>query len=143
MLDDISYGKRRATLNVVDADICQGYVPLLLAIYDYWYIQRRRPKSESSTPVKGRTFRHLWPAILLTAAYSIKISVMRDPRSTYICPLSSSAKIGVPLMQIVSILIDCFYLVSITEVTNTANMSTYPKNENPLVVVGSIFLVNS
>ena len=68
---------------------------------------------------------------------------MSDPRSTYICPLSSSANIGVPLMQIVAILIDCFYLLSISEITNTAKTNTSPKSDNPLRVVGSIFLVNS
>ena len=143
MLNNINYGKRCATSNLVDSNLCQGYVPLLLAIYDYWYIQRRRPKSESSPPVNGQTSRQLWSAIFLAAAYSIQVSVMSAPRSTYICPLSSSANFGVPLMQVASILVDCFYLVSISKVANTQKTSTYSKSDTPLAVVGSIFLVNS
>ena len=67
---------------------------------------------------------------------------MDAPRSTYICPLSSSANTGVPLMQTLSVLLDCYVLVSISEVAATAKAEAYPKSENASVVVGCIFLVN-
>lgn len=120
----------------------KGYLPLLLAIYDYWYIQRRRPESDNSFRGNGRTLRNLWPATFLTAAYALKASVMGAPRSTYICPLSSSANTSVPSMQILSVLLDCYVLVTISGVASTAVLDASPKSDNPSVVVGCIFLVN-
>lgn len=67
---------------------------------------------------------------------------MDAPRSTYICPLSSTAKSGVPLMQTLSVLLDCYVLVSISDIAGTAKAEAYPKSENASVVVGCIFLVN-
>ena len=126
-----------------DTDTCQGFLPLLLAIYDYWYVQRRRRKSDNSSLSNGQTFRHIWPAIFLTSAYTVKPFVMSAHRSTYICPLSSSGNVGVLLMQIASTLLDCYCLVSITETADTRKADVYPKSDNRAVVVGSIFLVNS
>ena len=119
----------------------KGYLPLLLAIYDYWYIQRRRPKSDNSSRTNGRTLRNLLPVIFLTAAYAVKVSVMGAPRSTYICPLSSSANSGVPFMQILSILLDCYILLSISGVASTPKEDASPKSDDSSAVVGCIFLV--
>ena len=135
-------GKLPIILNPMDTQSYQGYLPLLLAIYDYWYIQRRRPKSNNPHHTNGHTFRRLLPAIFLTAAYSVKASATLAPRSSYICPLSSNAKTGVPFMQISSILLDCCILVTISEIASTAKADAYPKSDNASVVVGYIFLVN-
>ena len=67
---------------------------------------------------------------------------MDAPRSSYICPLSSSANTGVPSMQILSVLLDCYVLVSISEIAATSKAEAYPKSENASVVVSCIFLVN-
>ena len=45
-------------------------------------------------------------------------------------------------MQTLSVLLDCYVLVSISEVAATAKAEAYPKSENASVVVGCIFLVN-
>ena len=120
----------------------QGYLPLLLAIYDYWYVQRRRQKSENSTHTNGQSSRHLWPIFFLTAAYSVKAFAMGAPRSTYICPLSSSAYTGVPLMQILSILLECYVLVNTSGITSTTKVEPFPKSEDPSVAMGCVFLVD-
>lgn len=125
------------------ADFSQGYLPLLLAIYDYWYIQRRRPEFDDASRANGRTLRKLWPAAFLTAAYTVRASVMDAPKSTYICPLSSSANTGIPVMQVLSILLDCYVIVAISGVASTAKVDASPTSENLSVVVGSIFLVIS
>lgn len=121
----------------------KGYLPLLLAIYDYWYIQRRRPKSEDLSRANGRTLRNFWSSIYLAAAYTVQVAVMGAPRSTYICPLSSSANTGVSFMQILSVLLDCYILIRISGVASTAKVEASKKSEIPSVVVGCIFLVNS
>ena len=134
------------TLLILDSmytNYCQGYLPLLLAIYDYWYIQRRRPKSDTSYRANGSSFRNLWPAIFLTAAYHFKASFMACPRSTYICPLSSIANIGVPFMQILSTLLDCYIIVSVSSIASEAKWDASPKSDNPSVLLGHILLVSS
>ena len=64
---------------------------------------------------------------------------MSATRSTYICPLSSST--SVPIMQIISILLDCYVLVSISGFASTAKVDASPKSDNLAVVIGCIFLV--
>ena len=130
-------------LHLVSTDPCQGYLPLLLAIYDYWYIQRRRPKPGRPHGTSGRSSRHFWPAAFLTAAYSVKTYAMDAPRSTYICPLSSVANTGVPVMQISSLLLDCYVLLKISEVASTKKMDVFNESNNASVAVGCIFLVNA
>lgn len=129
--------------NSMHTNSCQGYLPLLLAIYDYWYIQRRRSESGKPSRANGSTFRKIWPAIFLTAAYSFKASVTGAPRSTYICPLSSSANFSIPLMQILSTLLDCYVLVTLSGIASKAKWGAPPKNDNVSVVLGHICLVNS
>lgn len=124
-------------------DSCQGYLPLLVAIYDYWYIQRRRLKSDDASRANGQTLRYVWPAILLTAAYSVNASEMGAPRSTYICPLSSSANIGVPFMQIISVCLDCYVITSLSWIASAAKLDKSLKSDNPAVIMAWIFLVNS
>ena len=118
----------------------KGYVPVLLAIYDYWYIQRRRSKSDDSSTPNGRTSRKLWPALLLTAAYTVNAYWMGPPRSTYVCPLSSRANVGVPIMQILSVLLDCYVLIRLSWITGSAKAET-STSDNPSVIMGSSFLV--
>ena len=124
-------------------DSYQGYLPLLLAIYDYWYIQRRRPKSDDASRVNGRTLRNLWPAILLAAAYSVKASEMGASRSTYICPLTSKANFGVPFMQMLSVCLDCYVITSLSGIASAAKVEKSLKTDNPSIVMAWIFLVNS
>ena len=67
---------------------------------------------------------------------------MTPPRSTYICPLSSGANIGVPFMQVLSILLDSYVLVRTSDVASSAKMDAHSKSDNASAVVGCIFLVN-
>ena len=127
----------------MNTDLCQAYLPLLLAIYDYWYIQRRRPKSDHPHRTNGKASRHLWPPAFLTAAYSVKTYAMDAPRSTYICPLSSAANTGVPIMQISSLLLDCYILIKISEVASTETLSVLKESNSASVALGCIFLVNA
>ena len=119
----------------------KGYIPVLLAIYDYWYIQRRRSKSDNSSHPNGRTLINFWPAMFLTAGYTVKAYVMGPPRSTYICPLSSSANVGVPIMQVLSVLLDCYVLIRISGIAGSAKVEASTKSDNPSVIIGSSFLV--
>ena len=128
-------------LHLVNTDPGQAYLPLLLAIYDYWYIQRRRPKSDRPHGANGKASRYLWPAAFLTAAYFVQTYAMDAPRSTYICPLSSPANAGVPLMQISSLLLDCYVLLKISAVASTEDLDVFKKSNNASVAVGCIFLV--
>ena len=130
-------------LHLMNTDPCQAYLPLLLAIYDYWYIQRRRPKSDRSHGTNGRASRHLWPAAFLAGAYSVKTYAMDAPRSTYICPLSSVANTGVPIMQISSLFLDCYSLLKISEIASTENREVFKESNNASVALGCIFLVNT
>lgn len=123
-------------------DSCQGYLPLLLAIYDYWYIQRRRLTSDDASRANGRSLRNLWPAIVLAAAYWVKASKMGASRSTYICPLTSSANAGVPFMQILSVCLDCYIITSLSGIASTAKVDKSLNSENPSIVMAWIFLVN-
>lgn len=134
-------------------NLSQGCVPLLLAIHDYWYIQRRRPKedrlAETNEPSKysleilGSNGRNILPALCLGVANALQSYVFASPRSTYICPLSSSARVMIPLLQIVSTLLDCYVLLSLVAVVRT------PICEEPVLktriapaVLAHVFLVN-
>ena len=68
---------------------------------------------------------------------------MAAPRSTYICPISSSATVGVPFMQILSVFLDSYVITSLSGLASAAKVDTSPKSYDPLVIMGWIFLVNS
>ena len=68
---------------------------------------------------------------------------MDAPRSTYICPLSSAANTGVPIMQISSLLLDCYVLLKISEVASTENLGVLKESNSASVALGCIFLVNA
>ena len=68
---------------------------------------------------------------------------MGTPKSTYICPISSSATVGVPFMQILSVFLDCYVITSLSGVASAAKVDTSLKSYDPSVVMGWIFLVNS
>lgn len=85
----------------------------------------------------------LWPAVLLAAAFLVKASKMGAPKSTYICPISSNATIGVPFMQILSVFLDCYVIISLSGLASAAKLDTSPNSYDPSVVMGSIFLVIS
>ena len=99
----------------------KGYLPLILAIYDYWYIDRRRSAADSSEVnshllASNRGGKYLVPAICLTIAYAFQAYATASPRSTYICPLSSDARITVPMLQIFGFSLDCLLLISLESV---------------------------
>ncbi len=67
---------------------------------------------------------------------------MGAPRSTYICPLSSTAYTGVPLTQFLSILLECCILVNLLGIASTEKVEPFPKSQDPSVAVGCVFLVD-
>lgn len=123
----------------------KSYVPFLLAIYDYWYIQRRKVEPETASgkmdAVAGRVGSHVLPALCLCAAGVLQTLAMAPPRSTFVCPLSSSARTNIPLLQMVGVLIECYILLKIESGIKSRSTDTNARNEIA-VVLGAMFLVS-
>lgn len=127
--------------------VCQGCVPFLLAIYDYWYIQRsRRATAINSRPawlwriVHGEA-RYLLPAAVLSGA-SIYTSMNTDAlRSTYIRPLFASARRTVPALQLLAALADCFCLLSIETIARRRTTNAAITSHLAPVMICSTFMV--
>ena len=126
----------------------QGYLPLILAIYDYWYIDRRRSAADgfevnSHLLASNGGGKHLLPAICLSIAYAFQAYATASPRSTYICPLSSNARITVPMLQILGVLLDCLLLISVESVVGVSVTEASSSYGLSLTFLSPIFLLSS
>lgn len=92
--------------------------------------------------ISGRPDSRILPALCLCAAGVLQTYVMAGPRSTFICPISSSARTTVPLLQIVGVLIDCYVLVNLMTIVKAFNVDATSRN-GFAVVLSSIFLVSN
>jgi len=119
--------------------LLKGYMPLLLAIYDYWYIQRKRPPpppdplSDSDSDyyddvdepsalarhLSESPARYISPTAFLAVAQYLATWVLASPRSTYICPLSAFAHNNIVIFQLLGTLFDIFVLLKIMRIVMT------------------------
>lgn len=125
----------------------KGYVPLILVVYDYWGNQLRRPIEESlpSNWLKKATrgpARYILPASILSGVSIYNSIRTNSNRSTYICPLSSSAATFMPFFSILAILLDCCLLISIEKVTRRGTSAEASTKNMTYVWIGSIALVS-
>lgn len=124
-------------------------MPLVLAIYDYCYIQPGRYATlDNSRPTWLRRITHgqaryLLPTAILSGV-SMYTSMNTDAlRSTYICPQFASAPRVVPVLQFLAALADCYFLVSIETIARRrATNAAIPSYIAPLLI-GSTFVVCS
>ncbi|KAL2041531.1 hypothetical protein N7G274_005913 [Stereocaulon virgatum] len=127
----------------------EGFVPLLLTVSKYWYMLRRREaKGHGSDSISQSTAIHgganyVWPAAFLTIANTFQSWAMGDARSTYICPLSSNARMTIPLLQILGSFLDCCILVSIEGLVLTPAGDTSSNMVFNPAFLGSIFMLSS
>ena len=108
--------------------LLQGFLPLLLAVYDYWYKERRKPEDDStfshqaSKPWMQRSLfdevRYLLPTALFSGTYASIAALESFPRSTCICPTSTFEGYGVPFVQVLGLLIDAYVLVTLSNFFN-------------------------
>ena len=124
-------------------------MPLLLAIFDYWYTHRRRGKmahgSESSfqLTVAYGGVNYMLPAAFLSISNAFQSLAMDSPRSTYICPLSSNARMTIPMLQILGVFLDSCILISIESLVLTPTMDPSSAMVFSPAVLGSLFLLSS
>lgn len=125
----------------------KGYVPLILVVYDYWENQLRRPMVEETLPstwlkkfARGPA-RYIVPTSILSGVSIYNSIHINANRSTYICPLSSTAAMIMPIFSILAVLLDCCLLISIEKFTRRG-VSTEASTRNMIYVwIGSIALV--
>lgn len=129
--------------------MCEGCVPFIIAVYDYWYIQRSRLATvDNSRPglvrriIHGQA-RYLLPTAILSGA-SIYTSMNTGAlRSTYICPLFASAQKTLPVLQFLAALADCYFLISIDTIARRRTTNAAVTSDLTPVLMGSTFLVSS
>ena len=138
--------------------LCKGYLPLLVAILDYWHIQRRQLLTGSLTDSSGPSHPWALPKILnpsskcdvrfipactlLGIAGSLSSWALHYARSSYICPLSSYGKILVPFCQLLSTICDCYIVSKITVLLSQDSFTRASQRESPALVLGSALLVS-
>lgn len=124
----------------------KAYVPLILVVYDYWENQLRRP-IEESLPLKWLKkathgpARYILPTSILSGVSIYNSIRANSNRSTYICPLSSTVAMVMPIFSILAILLDCCLLISIEKFTRRGASAEASTKNMTYVWIGSIALV--
>lgn len=124
----------------------KGYVPLILAVYDYWENQLRRPIEESlpskwlKKAIRGPA-RYILPTSILSGVSIYNAIRTNSNRSTYICPISSTVAMVMPIFSILAILLDCCLLISIEKFTRRGASSEASAKNMTYIWIGSIALV--
>lgn len=126
----------------------KGCVPLALAIYDCRHTRREHlSRGETIQPTWLKYFFHIRAKFVLPAALlsgsSIYTSIQANNvlRSTYICPISTSARNIVPILQLLAVISDCYVLISIDTVTRRRAVNAVTTLSIAPLLLGSIFLV--
>ena len=134
----------------ISAKIEKGHVPLLLVLYDYWYIQRRLVNQDGiSNGVRQPTaalagqWKYLLPALCLSAASILKTFAIAIPRSTYICLTSSYGSTFTLSLQVLGIFLDCFVLMNFVKAVRLPAVNAATEGDIAPILVGSIFLVDT
>lgn len=125
----------------------KGCVPLMIVVYEYWENQLRRPRMEESMSSKWLMkvtrgpLRYILPTSILSGVY-IYISIhINANRSTYICPLSSTAAMMMPIYSILAVLLDCYLLINIENFMRRGVSAEASTRNMTYVWIGSIALV--
>ena len=130
------------------AEPSKSYLPLLLAIYDYWYIQRRKSRVDNN----GSPSMKLWtagshsqlvPAFCIGLAGVLQTFVIPESRSTAICPLSSRLRSVVPILQYLGVLLDCYILISTTALVKNPSANDSTRVRFDPITLSTVFVVNS
>lgn len=130
----------------------QGFIPLILAVYDYRQVQGDKQADER---LPGNTGRGSWwygsrqglgrfilPAVLLSCGNSMTASILAQPRSTYICQHAWYARTIVPAMQVVGVSLDCYLLMSIAILIKFRRTGAAPKPSMVLMIVALLLVVS-
>lgn len=121
-------------------------MPLLVAIYESWYLQSRysaTAQNSSSTGSKKVTYgkpRYVLAAAVLSIASILTSFGSDDVRSSYICP--HFARKFVPLLQISGALLDSIVLISIDIVVRRTTANDATVDTMLPRVVGSVLAVS-
>ncbi len=124
----------------------QGFLPLLLAIHDYWFKQRRKfadkisAHDQNSGSLVRRAFlgqhRYLLPATVLSIIYAYTVSLKLSPPSTYICPTFNLSRLSIPLLQAIGLSLDLFILLNLpTALEPHGSTAGAAKASSPVFVV--------
>ena len=125
----------------------KGYVPLIIAVYDYWENQLRRPIEESlpskwlKKAIRGPA-RYILPTSILSGVSIFNSIRTNSNRSTYICPISSTVAMVMPIFSILAILLDCCLLISIEKFTRRGASAEASAKNMTYAWIGSIALVS-
>ena len=120
-------------------------MPLILAVYDYRYVQHRKEPDGGPT---GGSLRRSWlytslngpPRLILSAALLscgnfLTASLNAEPRSTYVCQSAWFARSIVPIVQIMEVSLDCYVSVKIAALIKSRRSDISPKpNMVPMIV---------
>lgn len=130
----------------------QGFLPLLLAIHDYWFKQRRKSADkisvhdQKSGSLVRRAFlgqhRYLLPATGLSIIYACTVSLKLSPPSTYICPISNLNRLSVPLLQAIGVSLDFFVLLKLPTALEPHGSTAGAAKASSPVFVGFVLLVS-
>lgn len=130
----------------------KGFLPLVLAIHDYWGRQRRKVESGSLSiePVPrsllrrvfSEEWRYLWPAAALSITYILIASLPAFPRSTSICPISNLSRLTTPFNQLFGLSLDCTILILLSYILSSFKHESSASASSPLVFLGFILVVS-
>jgi len=125
-------------------------VPLILALYGYCrekLLNGHGPKSVDAlrtSPAKSfASGNYVMSAACLSIAYSLQTSLLAAPRSTYIYPISSSARFIIPWLQLVGCCLDGVIASWISNGVRISSVNNSLKNVFSPSTMGYIFLVNN
>ncbi len=128
-------------------------MPSILAVFDYWYRKCRRASADNLSESNGDSVEtrfgffdrenSLVPAVCLTFANVLQPSALAAPRSTYICPLSSTTRANTLLVQLLAVLLDCYILFSSHKIFNPSGLVKPVEDGGAVAAIGHTFLVSS
>ena len=130
----------------------QGLLPLLLAIHDYWFKQRRQfadkipAHDRKSGSLVRRAFlgqhRYLVPATVLSIIYAYTVSLKLSPPSTYICPTFNLSRLSIPLLQVVGLSLNLFILLNLPTALERHRSTAGAAKASSPVFVSIVLLVS-
>ncbi|KAI4256939.1 MAG: hypothetical protein L6R42_005944, partial [Xanthoria sp. 1 TBL-2021] len=131
----------------------EGFLPLLLAVHDYWWKQRRRSADDNTShDQKSGSFvqrlflgqhRYVLPTTVLGITYVFIVSCTSSPQSTYVCPLSNLNRLGIPLMQALGVSLDFLVLISLPAALEPQVSTAGATKAGTPVFVGIVLLASA
>ena len=135
----------------------KGYIPFLIAVYEYWSTRRERSRDVRITPPvedpdewgiprlsppRFNNHQLLVPSLLLGLSASFAAALLQNPRSTYICPSSTYGPALVPALQTIGAMLSSYILIKTTSILRVPSSETASSKMNPILVLGSVLLVS-